>query len=275
MDWNKLIWRAATLATTLTIFFLLLTVLTFWGLNTSEKLNFFIAIFTGGAALATAYAAKQAAKSAEVSERASKTWKHQMALDVELKEAKKIKVALMTYYRHFINEAHKYHSFTYSELVSDLEHYKKTDPKEFSNFIHKYSSQSSALWSELEAAFDEASFVKHDFEELKRYRISQYRHNASCEYLMVSFLKPRLEFGSPELKQAITGVYRVKDWNDLYFRNENIMKVQIEIRDDDESFKSIDAYCDLFEDVAQWHVQIASRIDRRIEEIKNKLSTEL
>ncbi|MCP4324244.1 MAG: hypothetical protein GY787_20785, partial [Alteromonadales bacterium] len=75
-------------------------------------------VFTGvaalAAALAAAYAALSASRSARVAEQSASIWKKQMRLDVELSEAKKLKIALNSWHRHFANlvDSHRI-SWTY------------------------------------------------------------------------------------------------------------------------------------------------------------------
>ena len=75
----------------LIITFLVLFTLVWLAVSEPDWMQYLVTLFTAMSALATAYAALSASKSARVAEFSASTWKKQMQLEIELTEAKNLK----------------------------------------------------------------------------------------------------------------------------------------------------------------------------------------
>ncbi|HIF9257121.1 TPA: hypothetical protein ACX6RA_000140 [Photobacterium damselae] len=230
-------------------------------------------VFTGVAALATAYAALSASRSARVAEQSASIWKKQMRLDVELSEAKKLKIALNAWHRHFIHEAEKYSGEDLLRIGELLQ----IQNKEVSiNHLHKYISKYEELWGNLDQSFDNASFIVNDFEERLRLRRLSYTHLKGC-YELMSYLQGITEPGPNFFEINCSAVYRASDWHQLDLAGIQITRIKLEQRDANGKLVTIKnendefIYTSVCDDVQSWYTQIGIKIDSQIETIKFKL----
>jgi hypothetical protein len=230
-------------------------------------------IFTGIAALATAYAALSASRSARVAEQSASTWKKQMQLDVELSEAKKLKIALNAWQRHFTHEAEKYSG---EDLLRIGELLQIQNKDNLINQLQRYISKYEELWGELEQSFDNASFIVNDFEERLRLRRLSYTHSKGC-YELMFYLQGIIEPDSCFFEVNCSAVYSAADWHQLDLAGINITRVKLEQRDKTGGLVSIKnendkfIYTSVYDDVQSWYTQIGIKIDYQIEAIKLKL----
>ncbi|SMY16827.1 hypothetical protein [Photobacterium aquimaris] len=158
----------------------------FW----EDVVNLLIALSTIAAAIGTiiaAHATRKAAKSAseatdvskmsvDIAAKSAEVWKKQMSLEIELKEAKELKVSLNTWHRCYLNKAYipeETDFFIFVELLYQrIETGYKKDELELN--LKNYIDRLNQDWMAFEAACDKASFVGHNFNHrvmlLRRHR---------------------------------------------------------------------------------------------------------
>nr|PMI41431.1 hypothetical protein BCU45_19400 [Vibrio lentus]PMJ56415.1 hypothetical protein BCU20_20605 [Vibrio lentus] len=244
-----------------------------------DFLSLLATIFTGLAAFATAYAALSASKSAKIAERSASMWKQQMLLDIELSEAKNLKVALHAWHRHFINESNSKNR----NLASLLEHFeevKKTTQSSFQIHFRKYIEKQSELFSDLEVAFDQAGFIEHDFEQRIRLRRLFLSHREECERLIEHISVSDINIPNDLLPITLTAIYKVSDWHELDLRANNIFRVKMEKVTDDGKYEPIlkadgsYVYGNLNDQVQGWFTNIGIKVDVQVSDIKSRITSD-
>jgi hypothetical protein len=234
------------------------------------------ALFTGIAALATAYAAFSASKSAQIAELSASTWKKQMQLGVELDEAKKLKIALHAWHRHFTHEAERYLEEDLVRIGELIQIQKNNDSSNQIEHLQRYLDKHEELWNNLEQSFDNASFIVSDFEERLRLRRLSYTHSKSCNKL-ISYFQGNIEPETDFFEINCSAVYRSLDWHKFDLAGLNITRSKLEKKNDSGKLVPIPKdngdyiYTSVYDDVQSWYRQIGVKIDFQIEAIKRSL----
>jgi len=262
----------------LIITFLVIFSLVWLAVSNTEWMQYLVTLFTAMSALATAYAALSASKSARIAENAASTWKKQMQLEIELSEAKQLKIALGAWYRHFIHEAERYAGEELVRICELVEAQKNGNRTNQINHLQRYLDKHEELWNDLERSFDNASFIENDFDERIRLRRLSLSHSKSCLEL-VSYCQGILDKDENFFERNCSAMYSCKDWNHLELAGIKISRYKIEKRDEKGFLVPIKkdngefVYTSIHENVQSWYTQIGIKTDCQISEIKNKLGS--
>ena len=260
-----------------TIFFVLFTIL--WiAVSKYNWIQYLVTLFTAMSAFATAYAALSASRSATIAEKSASTWKTQMQLEIELTEAKKLKIALHAWNRHFTHEAETYTGDDLARIIELIERQKNENPVNQIDHLQRYLDRHEELWNNLEQSFDNASFIVNDFEERLRLRRLSLTHSKSCQKL-IAYYQGVIGPHYPFLEMNCSAVYMSSDWHQLDLENVPITKVKVEtpgengklelkLKKDGEFI-----FTSLHEDAQSWITQIGTKIDLQIGEIKRKVGS--
>lgn len=259
----------------ITIFLVLFT-LVWLAVSKSDWMQYLVTLFTAMSALATAYAALSASRSARTSELSASTWKNQMRLDIELNEAKKLKIALHTWHRYFIQEAYKYSGEDLIRIGELIQMQKNGNSINQISHLQRYLDKYEELWNNLEQSFDNASFIENDFEERLRLRRLSLTYSKSCHKL-VCYYQGIIEPDEHFFEINCSAVYSSSDWHALDLAGINISRVELEVRNEVGKFEPVKkengklVYTSVHEDVQSWYTQIGIKVDLQIESIKHKL----
>lgn len=241
-------------------------------------MQYLATLFTALSALATAYAAFSASKSARTAEQSASTWKKQMQLDIELAEAKNLKISLHTWHRHFILESQAYCGEDLHRITDRIRMQKNENSTNQINHLQRYLDKYDDLWNNLEQSFDNASFITHDFEERLRLRRLSLTHSKSCHEL-ISYYQGTISPDRYFLEKECSAIYASSDWHQLDLSGFNITRVKIEKRDVNGELVPVTKnngefiYTSIHEDVESWHTQIGRKTDSQIAEIKSRLGS--
>lgn len=242
-----------------------------------DLLTILATIFTGLAAFATAYAANSASKSAKIAEKSASIWKQQMLLEIELREAKNLKVALHAWHRHFIHESYSKNR-NLESLIEHFEEVKLSTQNSFEMHFRAYIEKQTELFSNLETAFDEASFIEHDFGHRVRLRRLFLSHREECERFIEHISASIINIPNDLLPITLTAIYKVNDWNNLQLRGCKLFLVKMETITDDGKYEPIMkpdgsfVYNNLNEEVQGWFTNIGVKIDVQISNIKSRIT---
>lgn len=260
------------------IIFLVIFTLVWLAVSKSDWMQYLVTLFTAMSALATAYAAFSASRSARIAELSASTWKKQMQLDIELTEAKKLKIALHAWHRYFIHEAYKYSGEDLVRISELIQMQKNGNSINQINHLQRYLDKHEELWNSLEQSFDNASFIVNDFEERLRLRRLSLIHSRSCHELL-SYYQGIIEPDQYFFEMNCSAVYSSSDWHALDSAGMKISRVKLEVRDDTGKLVPIKkengefVYTSVHEDVQSWYTQIGMKVDYQIESIKHKLGS--
>ncbi|MGI2055996.1 hypothetical protein ACRN9T_02180 [Shewanella baltica] len=243
-----------------------------------DVLTLFTTIFTGFAALGTAYAAYSAALSAKISASASTIWKQQMSFDIEIREAKDLKVSLNDWHRRFLSEAH-----SKDETLNDLLNNATSTPHIIKEVLIKhlqnYIDDLDNSWSTLEASFDNASFVGHDFEQRLRLRILHIAHRKAVNtYIEYMTFKNRLNLSHDDITLILTTIYTSNDWSQQDINDASIYRVVLDCPNIDSepapflSDEREKVYISLHQSVEDLILNINIYVDEKTREIKSRVS---
>ncbi|MGF1689615.1 hypothetical protein [Photobacterium kagoshimensis] len=245
--------------------------------KTPNVLSFLTTIFTGFAAIGTAYAAYAASESAKISEKASNIWKQQMSIDIELAEAKELKVCLNDWHRRFTAEAYKKNQ-TLNELLQGVLESPHAIKQVQIDHFQKYIDDLNLSWSNLESAFDRANFVGHSFEQRLRLRRLHIAHrralNKYVEYLMFN---NRMNLHHEGLIELLTTIYHINDWAQQDVNGQPLYRVEIELIDDNGTLSlckkddGTSVYDSLHNSVEGWVLNTNVYVDHKIEEIRSRV----
>ena len=231
-------------------------------------------LFTGVSALATALAAFGAMYSAKITERASHTWKIQMKTEMELREAKEVRVTLNAWYRHFLSEANSKANMTFYEIDDDIGLWYR-EPESRISHLNSYVNKLVDLWNDFEKSLDVTDVVC-----LKRYHRDRlytiYReHVKACKDLIVILNKGEERAINPYI---ISAIYNFKDWHNVDLASAiPIYKVEAEtFTQDGRSDKYKDdngspIYINPFQEINGTWINIGIQIDEKITEIRDSL----
>lgn len=235
-------------------------------------------LFTGISALATAAAACAAMYSSQVTERSLLVWKSQMKTEIELTEAKEVKVALEAWYRHFLSESNsKIHMpFEHIDLEIGLWY---REPSSNVAHLENYVNELTSLWDDFEKALDVTDVVA-----LKQYHrtslLKIHREHVKCCRKLIYILNNtgfKEAFIDP---YVISAIYNCKDWDDLSLRQgEFIYRIEAETFTQDgvsKKYKKDDGtsiYTNPFQEVEGLRRNIGIQLDEKIAEIRESLGT--
>jgi CRISPR/Cas system CSM-associated protein Csm2 small subunit len=262
----------------LIIIFLVLFTLVWLAVSEPDWMQYLVTLFTAMSALATAYAALSASKSARVAELSASTWKKQMQLEIELTEAKNLKVALHAWHRHFVHESQKYAGEDLVRICELIEMQLNGARINQVNHLQRYLDKHEELWNNLEKSFDNASFIENDFDERLHLRRLSLTYSKGCQDLL-SYYQQIIQPGNNFLEINCSALYSSSDWHQLDLAGINITRVKLEKLDESGKLVPIKkengdfVYISLQDSVQSWHTQIGNKIDCQIEAIKNKLGS--
>jgi len=247
-------------------------------LNYKDWVEYVAIIFSSISALATAYAALSASRSARVAESSASSWKKQKIIDVELQEAKDLKISLNAWHRHVLRESERYGTSLLVVIMHDARKNMQNPEvvlsqiKHLQSFIDRYES----LWNQLESSFDSAGFIENDFEQRLRLRRNSILYLNNCKSLL-SYYKSKEDFIKFPINEVCSAIYHVPDWDSLFFNGGKVTKIKLEhyddqgclnyVIDDDGAF----VYESLPSALNSWVMQIGSTIDNQINMTKLKL----
>ncbi|EJL6550115.1 hypothetical protein QXB71_004114 [Vibrio cholerae] len=245
--------------------------------RTPNVLDFLTTIFTGFAAIGTAYAAHAASESAKISKRASNIWKQQMSIDIELSEAKELKVCLNHWHRKFLAEAYKKNQ-NLNELVQSVLATPYAVKQVQIEHFQKYIDDLNLSWSNLESAFDRANFVGHSFEQRLRLRRLHIAHrcavNKYIEYLMFD---NRMQLPREGLIELLTTIFHINDWVQRDIDGQPLYRVEFEQFDANDSFSickkddGTSVYESLHNSVEGWVLNTNVYVDAKMQEIRSRV----
>ncbi|HCE1777960.1 TPA: hypothetical protein NGS17_004632 [Vibrio parahaemolyticus] len=245
--------------------------------KTPNVLTFLTTIFTGFAAIGTAYAAYAAAESAKISEKASNIWKQQMSIDIELAEAKELKVCLNDWHRRFIAEAYKKNQ-SLDELLQDVSATPHVIKQMQVEHFQKYIDDLNLSWSNLESAFDRANFVGHSFEQRLRLRRLHIAHREALnKYVDYLLFNNRMELQRGELAELLTTIYHINDWAQQDINGQLLYRVEVELIDENGSFSTCkkddgtSVYDSLHNSVEGWALNTNVYVDHKMQEIRSRV----
>lgn len=262
----------------LIIIFLVLYTLVWLAVSKSDWMQYLVTLFTAISALATAYAALSASRSARVAELSASTWKKQMQLDIELTEAKKLKIALHAWHRHFIHEAFKYSGDDLVRIGELIQMQRNGNSINQINHLQRYLDRHEELWNNLEQSFDNASFIVNDFEERLRLRRLSLMHSKSCQEL-ISYYQGIIQPDPHFFEMNCSAVYSSSDWHEFDLAGINISRVKLEMTDKAGKLVPIKkengefVYTSVHDGVQSWYTQIGIKVDCQIETIKHNLGS--
>ncbi|WP_105102753.1 hypothetical protein [Microbulbifer pacificus] len=245
--------------------------------DNAEFLAFLSLVFTGLAAIATAWAARSASKSARIAEVSAETWKRQMRLNIELEEAKRLKLALSSWYRHFIGESYRYSDQDLVRIGELQDIGKRNDARGKAQHIQGYLDTYKNLWNSLEESFDNASFIESDFEGRLRLRRLSLNHMEACSNLLAYF-QGEIENTDSFMDENCSAIYACADWHELDLTGIKLSKVELEIPNKNGKLEYVkksngdNVYVSFHEDVQSWYSKIGSDVDAQIARIKSSVS---
>lgn len=233
-------------------------------------------LFTGISALATAAAACAAMYSSQVTEQSLLVWKSQMKTEIELTEAKEVKVALEAWYRCFLSESNSRGHMTYDDIDSEIwlwYHDPSSNVAHLENYVNKLIS----LWDDFEKTLDVTDVVA-----LKQYHrtslLEIHREHVKCCRKLIYILS---KSGSKEAfidPHVISAIYTCKDWDDLSSRmGDLIYRIEAETFTQDggsKKYKKDDGtpiYTNPFQEAEGLRRNIGIQLDEKIAEIRDSL----
>lgn len=249
--------------------------------NNIDLISIVTLILTGISTIATAYAALSAAKSANIAQRSALTWKSQMQLGIELTEAKQLKIALHSWYRHYLIESERYLNENLKRVCELTKLEKNISQKNQLDHLEKYSTKLTELWNELESSFDNAGFISANFDDRLQLRRSFLIHKKGCENL-ISYTKGYIDESANLLELSCSAVYQTSDWHAYALDDSNLPVTRIawttkqngkKAAMDDEN-NNITIYESVYDSINGWITDIGVTIDNQILLIKDKLGHE-
>ncbi|ENP8453566.1 hypothetical protein ACEI25_004142 [Photobacterium damselae] len=252
-----------------------------------DVVNLIIAFSTVAAAVGTvvaAYATKKAAKSAsestevskmsvEIAAKSAEVWKKQMSLDIELQEAKELKVTLNTWYRCYLNKAYYSSEIKDISLISELI-YQQIESINKKNILEldlkDYLECLNKDWMAFEAACDKASFLGHNF----NHRVMLLRrHKKHVEAVKTLIMHCSL----PDKVKLIPQDKKVALISTIYFNQQSNTNPYIYtvfyVKDPHGNINDVDKdrRISFHEDIRNWWMGMDLIIDHEIERIKTEI----
>ena len=211
--------------------------------------------------------------SVEIAAKSAEVWKKQMSLDIELQEAKELKVTLNAWHRCYLNEAYYSYEIKDISLTSELI-YQRIESRYKKDLLEKnlkdYLECLNKQWMDFEAACDKASFLGHDFNHRVMLLRRHKKHLEAVKTLI-------MHCSVPDNVKLIPHEKRVSLISTIYFNqksntNQDIYTVS-HLKDPHGDINDVDKdiRISFHDDIRNWWMGMDLIIDHEIKRIKAEI----